>query len=115
MSFPFPKLPTFPRRLTIAAAASLCWWAGAGLAHAESPPIPKGTTAPAPATVTGAKTSLWKVKGAKNTVYLLGSVHILRPEDHPLPAAMDAAYADTKVLVLEATSKEAESPETQAL
>ncbi len=44
---------------------------------------------------------LWAVEGARNTVYLLGSLHVLRPQDGQLPAAADAAYADAERLVME--------------
>lgn len=44
--------------------------------------------------------TLWAVKGKTNTVYLLGSVHLLRPSEQ-LPAAVDAAYKDAEQLVME--------------
>jgi uncharacterized protein YbaP (TraB family) len=44
---------------------------------------------------------LWTVDGTRNTVYLLGSLHVLRPQDGPLPAVADAAYADAEQLVME--------------
>ena len=44
---------------------------------------------------------LWAVEGTRNTVYLLGSLHVLRPQDGQLPAAADAAYADAERLVME--------------
>lgn len=44
---------------------------------------------------------LWTVKGTHNTVYLLGSIHVLRPGDGGLPAAAEAAYADAEHLVME--------------
>lgn len=44
--------------------------------------------------------TLWSVKGPNNTVYLLGSMHFLSPEEK-LPAAMDAAYQDAERLVME--------------
>lgn len=44
---------------------------------------------------------LWTVKGTHNTVYLLGSIHVLRPGDGGLPAAAEAAYADAEQLVME--------------
>ena len=44
--------------------------------------------------------TLWTVKGKTNTVYLLGSVHFLRPSEQ-LPAAVDAAYKDAEQLVME--------------
>lgn len=45
--------------------------------------------------------TLWRAEGATNTVYLLGSIHLLRPSDHPLPTAIDSAYEDAEVLVME--------------
>src|SRR5690606_1575475 len=45
--------------------------------------------------------TLWRVDGVENRVYLLGSVHLLRPEDHPLPAGIEDAYHDADTLVME--------------
>jgi len=45
--------------------------------------------------------TLWKVAGASNSVYLLGSVHLLRSQDYPLPTALNAAYDDADVLYME--------------
>jgi uncharacterized protein len=44
---------------------------------------------------------LWEVKGLHNTVYLLGSVHMLRPEDAAIPPEALRAYAASKTLVME--------------
>lgn len=44
---------------------------------------------------------LWKVSDADNSVYLLGSVHLLTPADYPLAPAVDAAFADSARVVLE--------------
>lgn len=49
----------------------------------------------------GHPVSMWLVEGRSNHVYLLGSVHLLRREDHPLPAVIDAAYDDAEVLYME--------------
>lgn len=43
----------------------------------------------------------WEVAGRYNTVYLLGSVHVLHADDAALPAVADAAYADAEHLVEE--------------
>jgi uncharacterized protein len=43
---------------------------------------------------------LWSLKGKTNTVYLLGSVHFLRPSEQ-LPPAIDAAYAEAEQLLME--------------
>lgn len=45
--------------------------------------------------------TMWQVEGETNRVYLLGSVHLLRESDHPLPAIIDDAYADAEALVME--------------
>jgi uncharacterized protein YbaP (TraB family) len=45
--------------------------------------------------------ALWAVKGQYNTVYLLGSVHVLRPQDAELPTAMERAYDASERLVME--------------
>ncbi len=44
---------------------------------------------------------LWRVAGETNSVYLLGSVHMLRESDFPLPGDIEAAYADAEALVME--------------
>jgi hypothetical protein len=44
---------------------------------------------------------LWAVEGRQNTVYLLGSVHVLRPGDAALPAAAEHAFEDAEQLVME--------------
>lgn len=44
--------------------------------------------------------ALWKVKGRHNTVYLLGSVHVLK-DGMTLPPPMMAAFQDAKILVME--------------
>jgi len=47
------------------------------------------------------QTTMWLAEGAQNRVYLLGSVHLLRQSDYPLPAAIDKAYADAEAIVME--------------
>jgi len=48
-----------------------------------------------------AEAPVWAIHGAKNTVYLAGSVHLLPQSDSTLPAAFDKAYADSAALVME--------------
>lgn len=45
--------------------------------------------------------TLWQLDGEQNRVYLLGSVHLLREQDYPLPSAIDDAYRDAETLVME--------------
>lgn len=44
--------------------------------------------------------SLWLLHGKSNSVYLLGSVHFLSPDEH-LPDAINAAYKDAEAIVME--------------
>jgi len=61
-----------------------------------------------------AKTSIWRVTGKDGgaTVLLAGSIHLLREEDHPLPALFEQAYRQSDELVLEIAS--GEDPESEA-
>ncbi len=43
--------------------------------------------------------SLWELHGKHNTVYLLGSIHVLRPSDYPLAPAVLDAYRDCELPV----------------
>ncbi len=49
----------------------------------------------------GALHSLWELHGKHNTVYLLGSIHVLRPRDYPLAKPVLDAYADASSVVME--------------
>ena len=53
---------------------------------------------------------LWKVSDADNSVYLLGSFHLLKPNDYPLSKDVDAAFADAESLVFEIPPEEMSSP-----
>jgi len=44
---------------------------------------------------------LWTVEGEQNTIYLLGSIHVLRAGDGGLPQAAERAYEDAERLVME--------------
>ena len=48
-----------------------------------------------------AASPVWAIRGTHNTVYLAGSIHLLRAGDAELPAAMSRAYADSSRLVME--------------
>lgn len=59
--------------------------------------------------------SMWLAEGAANRIYVLGSVHLLRPDDHPLPAIIDTAYADAESIVMELDMDDIDVAEMQAL
>lgn len=58
--------------------------------------------------------TLWEVSGANNSVYLLGSIHLLRPQDYPLPSALDTAYSDAEILIMEIDMDDLDPLATQA-
>ncbi len=82
------------------AKAWFAWWllpallAATAAATAAEPPVPL----------------LWKVSDADNSVYLLGSFHVLRAEDHPVSPDVDAAFADAESLLFEMAPEEIASP-----
>lgn len=57
----------------------------------------------------------WRLDGGSNRVYLLGSVHLLREEDHPLPEVIDEIYAEAEVLVMELDYDDVDPAAAQAL
>ena len=71
-------------RLLARLTAATLLWGVAGIALAD-----------------GGHHSFWSVKGAHNTLYLLGSVHVLKPEDSDLPPDSLRAYDNSKALVME--------------
>lgn len=86
---------TFARR--VLAVAMLVAASGVAFADAprpQDPPVPL----------------LWKVSDADNSVYLLGSFHLLRPGDYPLSRDVDVAFADAEKLVFEIAPEEMGSP-----
>lgn len=54
---------------------------------------------------------LWKIGDADNHVYLLGSFHALKPEDYPVAAVVDGAFADAERVAFEVSPVEMKSPE----
>ena len=48
-----------------------------------------------------AESSVWKATKGGNTIYLGGTVHLLRPSDYPLPPEYDDAYQASDELVFE--------------
>ncbi len=57
------------------------------------------------------QSSVWKVSGNGNTLFLAGTVHILREQDFPLPETYDQAYEQADMLVFETDIQAVESPE----
>jgi uncharacterized protein YbaP (TraB family) len=66
----------------------------AGFAHAEPP-----------------KPLLWKVSDADNSIYLLGSFHLLKETDYPLADSTYAALEDAERVVFELSPAEMNDPQ----
>ena len=62
----------------------------------------------------GALHSLWELHGKHNTVYLLGSIHVLRPNDDPLAPVVLDAYTHAGSLLMEVNLDEINSEQVQA-
>jgi uncharacterized protein YbaP (TraB family) len=86
--------------------------AKAGASAAAAPVVAAVADTPAATTPIAAPPVplLWKVSDADNSIYLLGSFHLLRPDDYPLSADVDAAFADAESLLFEMPPSEMESP-----
>lgn len=56
---------------------------------------------------------LWEAQGQSNVVYLLGSVHVLRQEDYPLPPAIESAFSNSKIVVFECDADKTDDPEVR--
>lgn len=72
------------------------------------------TPAPTVAATELRRPLLWKVSDADNTVYLLGSFHLLKPGDYPLPAEIDRAFEDAESLLFEIDPAVMTAPDTPA-
>jgi len=57
------------------------------------------------------KHALWKVQGKQNAVYLLGSVHVLKKENYPLPQPIEAAFSNANIVVFETDVDALEKPD----
>jgi uncharacterized protein YbaP (TraB family) len=51
--------------------------------------------------VAAADPAAWRMTGANGEVTLLGSMHVLRPTDYPLPAAVDGLIERAELIVME--------------
>lgn len=71
---------------------------------------PAATDAPTKSTAS-TKHCLWEVRGSSNTVFLLGSMHVMKSSMYPLAPEIEAAYKRARVVVFETDMKAMESPE----
>lgn len=69
----------------------------------------------APGAIAQHAVTMWQVTGESNRMFLLGSVHLLRAKDHPLPEAIHAAYDEADVLIMEMDMDDVDPIEAQSL
>ena len=90
--------------------------AAATLATAtELAPAPTASAAPIMAATTPSAPPLpllWKVSDADNSVYLLGSFHLLKESDYPVSADIEAVLAGSARIVFEVTPEQLKDPAT---
>jgi len=60
-----------------------------------------------------ARSILWQVRSGENTLYLLGSMHVLKKDSYPLPPIMEEIYAASPVIVFETDMDEMDTPAMQ--
>ena len=65
------------------------------------------------AQVAGSKHSLWKVEGSGNSIYLLGSIHLLNRTNYPLAMPIMQAFGNSQIAVFETEMDRLEEPEAQ--
>jgi uncharacterized protein YbaP (TraB family) len=62
---------------------------------------------------TPSKTSVWEITKNGNSLFLGGSVHLLRAKDYPMPDAFALAFDKSEILVLEADVDRMSDPEIE--
>ena len=109
-----PSLSSLPRQLA-GCRRSTCWWrtlvstlsvalGGSALISAENTPSTK-------VPVAERMGSVWSISDGDNTIYLAGSVHLLREEDYPVSPFYDQVYDDSESIVMEVDLGEMLNPE----
>ena len=58
---------------------------------------------------------IWQIDGDNNRIYLLGSVHLLREQDYPLPSRIEDVYADAEQLIMELDLDDLDEARAQTL
>lgn len=65
-------------------------------------------------TQTASGLPLWELEDVRGRVQLLGSIHFLRASDYPLPEAMERAYEEADVLIMELDMDDLDQLQAQA-
>ena len=59
---------------------------------------------------TFANTSIWKIEKNNKTIYVGGTIHLLKESDYPLPTQYDSIYKLCNEVIFEADTRELETP-----
>ena len=110
------QLPASLSRMPWLASVLVLVVAVSGLAYAQQPQADAPAPVAAPEVVFVPPRDppvplLWQVTDADNSVYLLGSFHLLKPDDYPLSSDVNDAFADAEAVVFEMPPEEMNSPQ----
>lgn len=61
------------------------------------------------------KNFMWELDSENNTIYLLGSIHLLSPKSYPLSEEIEATFDEAEVVVVETNMDSLMSPEVQQM
>ncbi len=59
--------------------------------------------------------TMWQTEGQHNRIYILGSIHLLRASDYPIPPAIYSAYDDAETLIMELDMDDMDPLQTAAI
>jgi len=59
--------------------------------------------------------TLWQIDGDTNSIFILGSIHLLRNSDYPIPSVIYDVYDEAEVLIMELDMDDVDPAQTQAL
>jgi uncharacterized protein YbaP (TraB family) len=103
--------PWFARGAACAGlVGAVALWTAQAAPPAKTAAKPVSKSAPAASAKAPPVPLLWKVSDADSSLYLLGSFHMLQPDDYPLSKDVDAAFADSGDVVFELPPEEMSSP-----
>ena len=68
-----------------------------------------------PTFAAGQPVTMWQTQGEQNTIYILGSIHLLRPSDYPIPSVIYDAYDQAETLIMELDMDDMDPMATQAV
>jgi uncharacterized protein len=63
----------------------------------------------------GEKSFLWKVRSKTCTAYVLGSMHLAKPDIYPLPEKIEESFDKSRILALEADPAKGDDPEVRRM